>query len=204
MGDYHDPITPHFLDHKKFPTSQERRNFLRAYIEHSLSPSFPNKDSTPVYAPAEYPASPTLVPATGPASPIPSFTLDSPIASYKEEEAARQSAIDTQIARLEDEAKAWRPASHAMWCAWGIAQSKIPGEKIENAKFHGADVDGAISEGVYEGEGKGDDTSEGGEFDYLAYAQQRACLFWGDVLALGILTREEVGDEIVRMAKVIA
>jgi choline kinase len=32
------------------------------------------------------------------------------------------------------------------------------------------------------------------EFDYLAYAQHRALFFWGDVVALGLMTREELPD----------
>jgi len=51
-------------------------------------------------------------------------------------------------------------------------------------------------------------SEEGGEgeagFDYLGYAQQRALLFWGDMLTLGIMTPEEVGKEVVGKAKVIA
>jgi choline kinase len=32
------------------------------------------------------------------------------------------------------------------------------------------------------------------EFDYLAYAQHRALFFWGDVVALGLMKREELPD----------
>jgi choline kinase len=30
------------------------------------------------------------------------------------------------------------------------------------------------------------------EFDYLGYAQERAWFFWGDVVSLGLVTKEEL------------
>ncbi|CAG8958041.1 hypothetical protein HYFRA_00000385 [Hymenoscyphus fraxineus] len=35
------------------------------------------------------------------------------------------------------------------------------------------------------------------EFDYLAYAQHRALFFWGDVLSLGIMSKEELPESLV-------
>lgn len=34
-----------------------------------------------------------------------------------------------------------------------------------------------------------EDNDDDGEFDYLAYAQDRAIFFWGDALQLGIVKR---------------
>jgi len=135
-----------------------------------------------------------------------------PSASYKEEEANRERGIAEEVDRLEGEAKAWRAASHAMWCVWGIVQAKIPGSEVEaviNGQQH--NIGGPTSEEAKAAaadsgdrrldgeEGEGED-----EFDYLGYAQQRALLFWGDMLALGIMTPEEVGEEVVEKAKVVA
>ena len=39
------------------------------------------------------------------------------------------------------------------------------------------------------GEARGGDEEE---FDYLAYARERALLFWGDAVSLGVVTRAEV------------
>ena len=212
MGNYHDPVSPHFMHHTKFPTSQEQRNFLRAYLEHSLTPSFTAKSVSTTGASSEPSTPPTSHLPTRSSPSVPSFMLDArtPGASYKEEEANRERGIAEEVDRLEGDAKAWRAASHAMWCAWGIVQARIPGSEIEamiNGEQHSVgrpmskEVKAAATAGRLGGEegGEGED-----EFDYLGYAQQRALLFWGDMLGLGIMTPEEVGEEVVKKAKVIA
>ena len=47
------------------------------------------------------------------------------------------------------------------------------------------------------------DGEEGEEFDYLAYAQDRAMFFWGDMVNLGLVRREELPEELVRRLKVV-
>lgn len=44
-----------------------------------------------------------------------------------------------------------------------------------------------------------DDNEQG--FDYLAYAQDRALFFWGDLLELGLVAEEQLPDEVCRRAK---
>ncbi|PWW79803.1 kinase-like protein [Tuber magnatum] len=217
MSNYHDPVSPYFMHHTKFPTPQEQRNFLRAYVEHSLTSSFTSKSAPATGTSSEPSASPTLRLPARSSSSMPSFMLDArtPGASYKEEEASRQRGIIEEVDRLEGEAKAWRAASHAMWCVWGIVQAKIPGSEIEaviNKQQCG--IDGPVSEearaaasdsgDVRFEDGKGVGGEDEDEFDYLGYAQQRALLFWGDMLTLGIMTPEELGEEIVEKAKVVA
>ena len=51
-----------------------------------------------------------------------------------------------------------------------------------------------------EGEGEGDEDEE---FDYLAYAQQRALFFWGDVLQLGLVSLEELPKEVRGRVKLV-
>ena len=46
------------------------------------------------------------------------------------------------------------------------------------------------------GKDEDEDTDEG-EFDYLAYAQDRALFFWGDVVSLGIVKEEELPTELL-------
>ncbi|KAL9621656.1 MAG: hypothetical protein Q9160_003908 [Pyrenula sp. 1 TL-2023] len=43
-------------------------------------------------------------------------------------------------------------------------------------------------------QGDEDETGEEDGFDYLAYAQERVLLFWGDVISLGIVTEAEVKE----------
>ena len=45
--------------------------------------------------------------------------------------------------------------------------------------------------------------SEEEEFDYLGYAQQRALFFWGDVLQLGLVRKEELPRELLERVKVV-
>lgn len=41
------------------------------------------------------------------------------------------------------------------------------------------------------------------EFDYLAYAQDRAMFFWGDVVSLGIIKKEELPETLVQRMKFV-
>jgi choline kinase len=41
------------------------------------------------------------------------------------------------------------------------------------------------------------------EFDYLAYAQDRALFFWGDVVGLGIVKKEELPKDLVKRLKIV-
>ncbi|KAL8793131.1 MAG: hypothetical protein Q9195_004243 [Heterodermia aff. obscurata] len=50
----------------------------------------------------------------------------------------------------------------------------------------------------------GDDEEEDDdEFDYLAYARDRAMFFWGDVLQLGIVQREDLPAELLENVKIV-
>ncbi|RFU34029.1 hypothetical protein B7463_g2282, partial [Scytalidium lignicola] len=59
-----------------------------------------------------------------------------------------------------------------------------------NPVNNGADADHEIPE-------------ETDEFDYLAYAQDRALFFWGDAVSMGIIKREELPSEIVERIRVL-
>ena len=45
------------------------------------------------------------------------------------------------------------------------------------------------------------ETDDDAEFDYLAYAQERALFFWGDILELGIVQESDLPAELVKAAK---
>ena len=47
------------------------------------------------------------------------------------------------------------------------------------------------------------EANEEEEFDYLGYAQERAMLFWGDVLDLGLVKREDLPEDLLRKIKVV-
>ena len=41
------------------------------------------------------------------------------------------------------------------------------------------------------------------EFDYLSYAHERALFFWGDVVQLGIVKREELPEGLQMKLKIV-
>lgn len=193
MADYCDPTTAYFLRESQFPNVEQQRNFIRAYVEHHLANPYS----------AKAPTSGTPDP-----SPPPSFNLDArnPAPSYKEEEAAHQRLVEKEVEHLVEEARVWRAAGHAMWCAWGIVQAKVkPDGSKKEELFKGSPADNKpilskeASAAANDMKDRKDEDED--EFDYLAHAQQRALLFWGDMLALGVVKPEEVDQFIVENAK---
>lgn len=54
-----------------------------------------------------------------------------------------------------------------------------------------------------EGGASGEDEGGADEFDYLAYARERAMFFWGDVLQMGLVEKEELPEELRERAKIV-
>ncbi|KAJ7630606.1 choline kinase, cytoplasm [Roridomyces roridus] len=73
---------PHILDPTRYPTTQERYNFYRAYLQHSTC---------------------------------------SPLSATE---------LERLLPDLDDQVRAWSPASHAMWAIWGVVQAR---DDLENA-----------------------------------------------------------------------
>ena len=116
-----------------------------------------------------------------------------PAGGWKEEERRTEEEREGKIAALLEETRLWRTANSAQWVAWGIVQAKIPG-------LVSADVGGS---GVVEGREEGEKEAEEEEFDYLAYAQDRAYFFLGDCVLLGLVKVEELGPEVRQWLKVV-
>lgn len=60
-----------------------------------------------------------------------------------------------------------------------------------------------IEESHREGDVENDEKEGNEEFDYLAYAQDRAMFFWGDCLQLGLVKREELPEELLGKVKTL-
>ena len=228
---YHDPEKSYALDHKQYPTPDEQRRFLKAYVQHR-----------PRFQPS--PSSPSTVATPRPSSSISSFMLDSrgPPSQYKEEEAHREEATEAEVKRLMHQARLWRVANSAQWVAWGIVQAKVPGmaEALATPRVRGtsqsedgiSSYDGGISApresntnsmspntkpsaqdspdiprevlqtvSLDEEADTSHEVEE--EFDYLAYAQERAMFFWGDVLQLGIVKSDELPTDLLEKVKTV-
>ena len=148
-----------------------------------------------------------------------------------EEEKRHDEMLESEVKNLEAETRLWRIANSAQWVAWGIVQAKVPGmdEALQARKTStpksedtiirapeaqlGSDPPshqgiGRLAQDAREkrpesreevrDEGEGEE-----EFDYLGYAQERAMFFWGDVLQLGIVKREDLPEELLSKVKVV-
>lgn len=139
------------------------------------------------------------------------------------DEKRREEATESEVQRLIQEARIWRPANSAQWVAWGIVQAKVPGmnEALEARKFSrelqsnqanpGSGSSSPSIEQVAKGPGtkrpedseSGEDEDMEGEFDYLSYARERAMFFWGDLLQMGLVKREELPEELRERVKIV-
>lgn len=131
---------------------------------------------------------------TGSTSSIADFMLDArgPPGGYREEERSRDEQTDMEIKRLMEETHLWRIANSAQWVAWGLMQANIPGlaekESTDEPVIEGAQPAAIVSHEEEQGDAD--------EFDYLAYAQERAFFFWGDCVLMGIVKLEDFPEEV--------
>jgi choline kinase len=161
---------------------------------------------------------------------VTSFSLDTRVPanySYVDDEKAHEAETKRKIETLIHETRIWRVANSAQWVAWGIVQAKVAGMdealdqlRAEKAKLEKDNesrdlgdnqrtLDRIESEEVAikaeeeqtphpPHEHEMDDEEA---FDYLAYAQDRAMFFWGDLLELGLVKDDELPKEVVFAAK---
>ncbi|KAK3939415.1 choline kinase [Diplogelasinospora grovesii] len=191
---YHDPVRPYACDTSQYPTPEQQRRFIKAYVDHR--PQFPPADaSTPRLTPVTTPSGTPALHSAGSTSSIVEFMLDArvPPGGWKEEEARREEDIEKRIKELLEETRLWRIANSAQWVAWGIIQAKIPGLKLLT------DPKGAPSEDG----GPEEEDVEADAFDYLGYAQERAFFFWGDCVVMGLVKAEELPPELRYKIKLV-
>ena len=158
--------------------------------------------------------------------------LDSraPMAQIEEEE-RQDVATESEVERLMRETRLWRIANSAQWVAWGIVQAKVSGmdEALEAQKNRTTNSEDTIDRAPQaqlhtdplsqENEELGQDehqkrpesreaapedgNEEAEDFDYLGYAHERAMFFWGDVLQLGIVKKEDLPEKLLEKVKVV-
>ncbi|KAK4986154.1 hypothetical protein LTR66_007954, partial [Elasticomyces elasticus] len=86
------------------------------------------------------------------------------------------------------------------WVAWGIVQAKVPGmPAFSPSSRHGSVAEGGGSDPLRAEEEamradladkRPEEEADDEEFDYLAYARERAMFFWGDAVDLGVVGAE--------------
>jgi choline kinase len=115
-------------------------------------------------------------------------------------------SVKWEVERLRLETRAWRGINSAQWVLWGIVQAKLPSDaKKESAPETTSESGKEVSESQTSDQKPSEEESveEEDGFDYLAYTRERVAFFWGDVLALGIMTENELTPEIVDNARIL-
>jgi choline kinase len=68
---------------------------------------------------------------------------------------------------------------------------------------HDRRPEGLVAEALAQGHDMDHSMDDEDEFDYLAYAQDRAMFFWGDVIGMGIVGKEVLGEEMRKRVKTV-
>jgi choline kinase len=97
-------------------------------------------------------------------------------------ERSAQDTLEAETQFLIRQTRLWRVLNSAQWVAWGIVQAKVPGMEDDGGSTPTPPVDS--------------DVDESDEFDYLAYAQDRAFFFWADLVALGFVQKEQLPESL--------
>ncbi len=203
---YHDAAKSYALNERRYPSPEEQHRFVKAYVQHqSYRPSLSTQSSSASLRP-------TL------SHSISNFNLDSraPPAQVTDDEKRREEATESEVQCLIHEARIWRPANSAQWVAWGIVQAKVPGmtaaleakklsprkdeSKLELESGPSSPKGERMAEDIEdEWPGKwasGEDEDADDEFDYLAYARERAMFFWGDLLQMGLVEEDGLPEDL--------
>jgi choline kinase len=227
---YHDPKSPESCNTSLYPSIAQQRVFIKSYLNHR--PQFnPRASATPKLNAMEASRnsiSDFYLDSRTPGGGGSQLDLGASAINYAKEEEERERTIERQVNELLNEARIWRVANSAQWVAWGIVQAKVEGlealdppipeqaiattELTEEPKTLNGEPNHADQEVKQGPEGPLPEDSpkeaenldeEEAEFDYLAYAQDRALFFWGDVVGLGIVAREELPQSLVERLKIV-
>ncbi|PHH82292.1 hypothetical protein CDD82_6472 [Ophiocordyceps australis] len=180
---YHDDAAPWACNTRLYPSPEQQWRFVKAYVDHR--PQFASASSTPHLRPLE---------SSGGGVSSSDFSLDlgAPAGGWTaaDQEGERRSDQDARL--LLQEAHLWRPTNSAMWVAWGIVQAKVPALNANNEPLPPDEARRAE-----------DESATVAEFDYLLYAQDRAFFFWGDLVHLGLVKRDELPEALAERLKMV-
>ena len=88
----------------------------------------------------------------------------------------------------------------------GAVRSPLETTTPDEALFSGGARDerpeGLVAEALRDGNDLPHEADEE-EFDYLGYAQERAMFFWGDLISLGIVQKQELPADLLQKIKVV-
>ncbi|CAG8005813.1 unnamed protein product [Penicillium salamii] len=188
---YHDEERSWACNNRAYPKPDQQYQFVSTYLTH-------HPGATGTVSPL---ATPTIRARASAA--IAPLDLDegSDGPSVSQNEISIEDEHDKEVRFLMQQTRIWRVMGSAQWIAWGIVQAKVPGMEEGIAEALAAENGSGEAEKNGNGEEKkpsaNEDADEEGDFDYLAYAQDRAMFFWSDLLALNLIKAEELPAPLV-------
>lgn len=189
---YLDPEYSYYFDINRYPTLNQQRHFISAYVGHR--PSFTGTGD------AQSGTSPFNTPQMrASSSNPPAFNLDNDETPTAEAETAVEDLHEAEVQFFMRQTRLWRVINSAQWVAWGVVQAKIPGMEEGIAQQTGQAAQAA--QAAPGAEKLGEEAEEEDGFDYLAYAQDRAMIFWADMFALGLVREGELPDSVLEHIK---
>ncbi|KAL8984686.1 MAG: hypothetical protein Q9205_001411 [Flavoplaca limonia] len=224
---YHEPSSSYALRERGYPRVEEQHRFLKAYVQHRpFRPSLSTQSSSTSLRPTlSHSVSNFMLDSRAPPA---QFAEDEKGREERVENEVRRLMHEARIWRPANSAMwvAWGivqakvegmdEALHAKKTAEG--DEDVPGGKgtsgapqtesnhmTPESKNMAKDEEENQKEEAREAPAEGpeaDDEEEAG-FDYLGYAQQRAMFFWGDMLQMGLVRKEELPKEVRAKAKVV-
>lgn len=230
---YHDPTTPYICNTKSFPTPSEQRRFIRAYLNHRPQFSgSASASATPKVIPSPGPGNAGIsafmldsrAPSGGQVQE--GYAVEEQRRIADVERRVEELMVEARWWRVANSAQwvAWGivqaniPELEEYDAACRTPSARAPGEEVggmETLDLEDGVVDGAVDGGEAAeaaGEagdvaGEGDSGEEGNkeddEFDYVAYAQDRAMFFWGDCVALGLVKLEDLPKNVQEAVKIV-
>ena len=149
--DYHDADQSYALHETWYPTVEEQRRFVRAYVQHT--PPIQLRRPTISRGASSTTTLGGGIGGGGSTNSLSQFILDSrgggagapstSSSSYLEQERQREEGVEAEMERLLQETRLWRMANSAQWVAWGIVQAKVSGmEEALDARKMRKDVTG--------------------------------------------------------------
>ncbi|KAJ5581603.1 Choline kinase N-terminal [Penicillium sp. DV-2018c] len=195
---YHDEERSWACNNRLYPTPEEQYHFVSTYLTHQ--PGNPSGAISPM-------SSPVIRGRTNAAfAPLDlDDGPDRPDSHLSQSDLSKEDELDAHVRFLMQQTRKWRAMNSAQWVAWGIVQAKVPGMEEGIAEMFAA-RNGSNDEGEDDGEKtptgpSGVEEEDEGDFDYLAYAQDRAIFFWGDLLSMNLIKAEDLPAPLVEHIK---
>ena len=215
------------LHESRYPSAEEQHRFLKAYVQHT-SPVQARRPELGRKASTAGSISQFMLDSRTPRTT--SYADEEAARDEAVEQTVQQLLYETRIWRLANAAQwvAWgivQAKVPGMDAALEARRNRTPtksntaasgntptssssgtdgnSKKVEGGDEYEAGKDAAQETDALKMAEGGDEGEEEDEFDYLAYAQERALLFWGDALQQGIVSRDELPESLLKKVKVV-